>query len=120
MSITWDSPVTTVVGKQGRKLEPLLQKKGIETVGDLLRFYPRAYVPKGRLSELGQLVEGTMVSLVGEIVRSSAHEYRDRRTGRIAYRLEVVVQYDEGRLLMTYFDRQKHTAEWRARLMARG
>jgi ATP-dependent DNA helicase RecG len=121
VGINWDSPLSAVAGKRAQKhLKTLSEKTSIHTVGELLGFYPRAYVPKGRLSELGQLVEGTMVSLVGEVVRSQSHEYRDRRTGRPAYRLEAVVKYDEGSLALTYFDRARHTAQWRQEQLAPG
>ena len=36
------------------------------------------------------------------------------------YRLEVRVRAEGGSLLLTYFDRQKHTADWRTKELAKG
>ena len=55
-----------------------------------------------------------MLSLVGEVVSSVQKPYQDRRTHRTAYRLEVRVRAEDGSLLLTYFDKHKHTADWRA------
>ena len=95
----------------------------MQTVGDLLGIFPRHYVRKGSLSELEDLQEGDLLSLVGEVVSSAQKPYQDRRTHRTMYRLEVRVRAEGGSLLLTYFDRQKHTADWRiegARRGARG
>ena len=58
--------------------------------------------------------------MVGEVVSSVQKPYQDRRTHRTAYRLEVRVRAEDGSLTLTYFDRQKHTADWRAKQMAAG
>ncbi|SDT19452.1 ATP-dependent DNA helicase RecG [Nocardioides scoriae] len=107
--IRWDSPVGTVAGKDA----PKLVKAGIETVGDLIGTYPRNHVAKGSLSELDQLVEGDVLSLVGQVVSSRQFTYQDKRTRRTAYRLEVRVRAEEGSLLLTYFDKHEGTASWR-------
>jgi ATP-dependent DNA helicase RecG len=104
----------------GKQVKDLVAATGAEIVGDLLGIYPRTYVKKGSLSDLDELVEGDMLSLVGEVVRSEPKTYQDRRTHRTAYRQEVRVRAENGTLLLTYFDRQKHTAEWRAKELAVG
>ena len=96
-----------------------IKATGVETVGDLLGIFPRRYVRKGSLSELDELTEGDLLTLVGEVVSSQQKTYQDRRTRRTAYRLEVRVRAEDGSLLLTYFDRQKHTADWRAREVLR-
>jgi ATP-dependent DNA helicase RecG len=115
--VTWDSPVAAVGGKHYKKI---VKATGVQTVGDLLGIFPRRYVRKGSLSELEDLREGDMLSLVGEVVSSQQKTYQDRRTHRTAYRQEVRVRAEGGSLSLTYFDRQKHTAEWRAHELAVG
>ncbi len=111
VQVRWDSPVAAVGGKHYKKI---VTATGVETVGDLLGIYPRRYVRKGSLSELEELNEGDILSLVGEVVSSVQKPYQDRRTHRTAYRLEVRVRAQDGSLLLTYFDKHKNTAEWRA------
>jgi ATP-dependent DNA helicase RecG len=115
--VSWDSPLTTVTGKTTTKV---VKETGFETVGQLLGHYPRQYVDRGRLSDLGELTEGDYLSLVGEIVHSEPKTYQDRRTHRTAYRLEVRVKAEDGSLAMTWFDRQAGAASWRAKELAVG
>ena len=117
VGVSWDSPLKSVTGKATDKV---VKETGFATVGDLLRNYPRHYVERGRLSDLGELTEGDYLSLVGKIVRSELKPYQDRRTRRTAYRLAVVVKAEDGALALTYFDRDKHTAEWHAKQYAVG
>lgn len=115
--VSWDSPLTSVTGKATTKV---VKETGFETVGDLLSHYPRSYVERGRLSDLGQLAEGDYLSLVGEIVHSEQKPYQDKRTNRQAYRLEVQVKAEDGSLALTYFDRALGTATWRTQELAVG
>jgi ATP-dependent DNA helicase RecG len=111
VQVSWNSPVSAVGGKHYNKI---IKATGVETVGDLLGIYPRRYVRKGSLSELEELTEGDILSLVGRVVSSEQKSYQDRRTHRTAYRLEVRVRAEDGSLLLTYFDKHKGTADWRA------
>ena len=52
--------------------------------------------------------------MIARVVRSQLHSYTDRRRGGLAYRLEVVVATEKDQLSVTYFDKKKHIAEWRA------
>ena len=61
-----------------------------------LRHFPRRYVKAGELTRVDDLHEGEMLTVVGEIARSDLRQYRDRRSGRQAYRLETVLQTDKG------------------------
>jgi ATP-dependent DNA helicase RecG len=117
VQVRWDSPVAAVGGKHYKKI---VTATGVETVGDLLNIFPRRYVRKGALSELEDLQEGDLISFVGEVVSSVQKPYQDRRTHRTAYRLEVRVRAQDGSLALTYFDRQKGTADWRSRELANG
>ena len=117
VQVRWESPVAAIGGKEAGKIK---KATGIETVGDLLGVFPRRYVRKGSLSELDELREGDLLTMVGEVVSSVQKPYQDRRTHRTAYRLEVRVRAEDGSLTMTYFDRQKHTADWRAKHVTPG
>ena len=86
-AITWDSRLASVAGKQADRIEKAF---GYRTVGDLLRHYPRRYVPKGSLSDLGTLTVDEHVTVIARVLRVDLRTYSDRRTGRPAYRLEVL------------------------------
>ena len=91
--ITFDSPLTAVLGAA----TPAKRKKftdglGLRTVGDLLRHFPRRYLETGSLTNVKDLRIGQMLCVVGEIERCDTHPYRDRRTGRTAYRVEAVLR----------------------------
>ena len=109
-TITWDSKVATVAGKAAPKLEKAF---GVRTVGDLLRHYPRRYVAKDELSDLGELTLDEHVTVIARVHSSKQVPYQDRRRGGMAYRLEVVVGTNEDELTLTFFDKKKHIADWR-------
>jgi ATP-dependent DNA helicase RecG len=117
VQLHWDSPVASLGGKHAGKIK---KATGIQSVGDLLSLFPRRYVRKGSLSELEELREGDLLTMVGEVVSAEQKTYQDRRTHMTAYRLEVRVRAEDGVLAMTYFDRNKGTAEWRVREVATG
>ncbi len=123
-NVSWESPASAVMSsKTKNKMDAkALAEVGVETVGDLLGLFPRRYVRKGSLSELDELTEGDLLTLVGEVVSSTPYTYQDKRTRRTAYRLEVRVRAEgDETLLLTYFDRKQSTATWRAtKAMARG
>ncbi len=53
---TEDTPLRRVV--KPAQAEALAKNKGLQTVGDLLEFVPRAYLPPNQLTDLGELREG--------------------------------------------------------------
>ena len=53
---------------------------------------------RASLSELDELREGDLLTMVGEVVSSVQKPYQDRRTHRTAYRLEVRVRAEDGSL----------------------
>jgi ATP-dependent DNA helicase RecG len=107
-----DSPVETVLGDTRTKAGAITERLELRTVGDLLHHFPRTYLETGALSEVDDLQEGQLLTVVGEVVRNDTHTYRDRRTGRTAYRVEVVVATDGPRLSMTFFAKNAGTAGW--------
>jgi ATP-dependent DNA helicase RecG len=117
--ITLDSPIETVLGET-KKTEKVIAGLGLRTVGDLLHHFPRRYLNTASLSAVPELHEGEMLTVLGEVVSSRVATYRDRRTGRPAYRVETVLQTDGPRLSMTFFAKRQHIAEWNARRLAPG
>ncbi|HEU4567737.1 MAG TPA: ATP-dependent DNA helicase RecG [Marmoricola sp.] len=117
--ITPESPVQAVLGDH-KKAEKIVAGLGLRTVGDLLHHFPRRYLNTAKLTEVPELHEGEMLTVVGEVVDSRVHSYTDRRTGRPAYRVETVLQTDGPRLSMTFFSKRKHIAQWNADRLSPG
>ncbi|HET7387209.1 MAG TPA: ATP-dependent DNA helicase RecG [Nocardioidaceae bacterium] len=115
--ISWDSRLATVANRSASKIEKAF---GFRTVGDLLQHYPRRYEEKGRLSSLDAVQIGDHVTVIGRVVSSVQREFPDRRRGGIAYRLEAVVATEKDQLGLTFFDKRKSIAQWRARSVAEG
>ena len=116
-TITWDSKLSAVAGTAAAKIEKAF---GYRTVGELLGHYPRRYVDKGGVSDLENLTLDEHITFVARVVRSQQKAYPDRRRGGMAYRLEVVVATEHDQLALTFFDKKKHLADWRARTIAEG
>jgi ATP-dependent DNA helicase RecG len=117
--ITLDSPVQAVLGDH-KKAEKIATGLKLRTVGDLLHHFPRRYLNTAKLTSVSDLREGLMLTVLGEIVATKLHSYKDRRTDRLAYRVETILQTDGPRLSMTFFSKKKHTAEWNERRLAPG
>jgi ATP-dependent DNA helicase RecG len=115
--VTWDSKLSAVAGKGAAKIEKAF---GYRTVGELLRHYPRRYVDKGSLSDLGQLTLDEHITVIARVRSAKQIPYQDRRRGGWAYRLEVVVSTEQDDLTLTFFDKRKHIADWRARTVVPG
>ncbi len=114
------SPVESVLGvakgaKAQKRNEGITERLGIETVGDLLRHFPRRYLETGSLSKPEALEEGQLITVVGEISQSQKKTYNDRRTGRPAYRQEVVLRTDGPSLRMTFFAQKAHIGAYNER-----
>ena len=116
-TITWDSKISAVAGSAAAKIEKAF---GYRTVGELLTHYPRRYVEKGTVSDLGSLRLDEHITFVARVARSQQKSYPDRRRGGMAYRLEVTVATEHDRLMLTFFDKKKHLADWRARTLVEG
>ena len=52
---------------------------GIATVGELLEYYPRKYLPRGELSSFTQLVEGQEATLIARVLSVTTRSMRSRR-----------------------------------------
>ena len=64
-SVTWDSKLSAVAGSSAAKIEKAF---GYRTVGELLRHYPRRYVEKGSVSDLGTLTLDEHITFVARVV----------------------------------------------------
>jgi ATP-dependent DNA helicase RecG len=118
--ITLDSPIATLMGDKRSKRGKVIEGLGLRTVGDLLRHFPRRYLRTGELTRVSELHPGELLTVVGEISHSETRSYRDRRTGRMAYRQETVLRTDGPSLKMSFFAQRKHVAEWHQRRLSVG
>jgi ATP-dependent DNA helicase RecG len=115
--ITWDSKLATVAGKHAEKIEKAF---GYTTVGDLLLHYPRRWVERGQLSEVGSLEVDDYLTVQARVRSAKQHQYVDRRSRRPAWRLEVMLETEGVDLMLTYFDKKRSTADWREGRLAPG
>ncbi len=123
--ISLDSPVESVLGvAKGKKAqsrhEGITERLGLRTVADLLRHFPRRYLETGSLSALDELREGQLLTVVGEIASSTSKTYKDRRTGRPAYRQEVVLRTEGPSLRMAFFAQKAHVSTWNQERLSKG
>ncbi len=92
--------------------EALAKNKGLQTVGDLLEFVPRAYLPPNQLTDLGELREGEDVMVVAEVASVSVVPMRQRR----GFRCTAVVTDGRNELDLTFFSKHKYDFGLRAGL----
>lgn len=90
----------------GEKRAELLQKKGIDTVGALLRFYPRAYLDWQNITPVSECPEGENVCVRAEI--TSPVKTVNIRRGMTLYKFSAAD--DSGVIEVTLFNR-KYLAE---------
>ncbi len=105
--------LSSVVG--ARTATALETGLGLYVVEDLLRHYPRRYAERGQLSDLASLQVDEHVTVMARVSKVDAKSYQDRRTGRKADRLEVVVTDGTGSLTLTFFKQS-----WRAKELREG
>ena len=91
-------PIIKVVGDRTAKV--LTTQLGIETLGDLLRHYPRRYVARGELTDIQGLVEGEEVTILAEIESAKVRKIPGRKGGI----LEVIVTDGRAKLSLTFFN----------------
>ncbi|HLH59926.1 MAG TPA: ATP-dependent DNA helicase RecG [Streptosporangiaceae bacterium] len=90
-------PLDRVLGAKTAKV--LGGAFGMETVGDLLRHYPRRYATRGELTKLSSLQEGEHVTILARV----ALVQRRPMGGRRGDRLEAIVTDGTDRLVLTFF-----------------
>ena len=94
--------------KFGARTAKPLGKLGLTTTGDLLRHYPRRYAEPGTLTDIASLRVGEHVTVVAEVVRSSA-----RPTSQGRGLLQATITDGTHRLELTFFASNVHKLEWR-------
>ena len=102
---TLESPLKRELGD--RTATALAKAFGMQTVGDLLRHYPRRYVLRGELSNISELAEGEEATVLAEI----AAVHLRRASGRTI--LEVVVTDGSAKLWLTFFNQPWREKELR-------
>jgi ATP-dependent DNA helicase RecG len=112
---TLSEPLTRPMGpKTAKALEAAF---GMQTVGDLLRHYPRRYYTRGELTDLSSLREGDHVTVLARVDRVSTHPMPGR--GSAAARGEVVITDDRAKLLLTFFFRSPKS-QWTIKRLVPG
>ncbi|NUR89049.1 MAG: ATP-dependent DNA helicase RecG, partial [Nonomuraea sp.] len=90
---------------------------GLETVGDLLRHYPRRYAERGELTSLDALEADEHVTVVGEVSRVMRKPMRNR--GGTWLEAEVV-DGNRNKIYLAFFGKGSHVAESRLKPGRRG
>ncbi len=91
VAITPDSPIAAVFGNHHKKRKLAEEGLGLETVGDLLRHFPRRYVAATELSEVATPTVGEQLTIVGEVRSCSSAPFTsgNRRQWRTTIRLRT-------------------------------
>ncbi|RJL25044.1 ATP-dependent DNA helicase RecG [Bailinhaonella thermotolerans] len=96
---TFEESLTKVLGaKTGKALATHL---GLETVGDLMRHYPRRYAERAELTDLASLERDEHVTVLAEVEKVTVRPMRDPRKKL----LEAVVTDGRGKLSLTFFNK---------------
>jgi ATP-dependent DNA helicase RecG len=111
---TLGEPLTRPMGP--RTAKALEAAFGMQTVGDLLRHYPRRYYTRGELTDLSSLREGDHVTVLARVDRVSTHPMPGRGG---ASRGEVVITDDRAKLLLTFFFRSAKS-QWTIKRLVPG
>lgn len=98
MSLKLDTQVQFIKGV-GPKLGDVLRKKGVETVQDLLEWYPRAYEDRRVARNIASLKPEETVSLKAQIFRVSSFNM-GKSTRRI---YDVIIRDETGRIHCKFF-----------------
>jgi len=110
--ISLDTPVVAVLGDHKKKRAAIEDRLGLRTVGDLLRHFPRRYLKTGELTRVEEPNVGDLLTVVGQITSSNIASYQDRRTGRPAYRVDVLVRTDGPSFRVSMFAKNQSMAQW--------
>jgi len=114
MTFSLDSTLTEAVGATvAKKLERAF---GMQTVGEMLTHYPRRYADPAELTPISDLPVGENVTIVAEVLSSSARGMRNR-SGAMT---DVIISDGQGRVSLTFFAKNLRQAEWRAGELYRG
>ncbi len=107
--VALDAKLSAALGD--RTAKALNTSFGYTTIEDLLRHYPRRYVARGELTNIDELHDGDVVTILAEIVDTNNRPMRGRK-GSI---LEIKVSDGKKKLSLTFFNQA-----WREREMRVG
>lgn len=97
--MNFSDSITSLSGIGPKKAE-LLRKMGIETVGDMLNFFPRAYQDRRNVRPISEIRAGETALIRGAVVQMT----RNRFPGRGKRLLKVTVDDGSGRAEILYFN----------------
>jgi len=98
---TLREPLIRALGpKNGKALESAF---GLQTVGDLLRHYPRRYYTRGELTDLSALRDGDHVTVLARVESVRDHPLPSLPGQGRRGRTEVVVTDERATLVLTFF-----------------
>ncbi len=80
MPLALDTPLTYVKGV-GPARGAMLQSKGLETVEDLLQYFPFRYEDRSNLKTIAQLAPGEMATVVAEVRSAKVSGFHRRNLG---------------------------------------
>ncbi|MGY1754331.1 ATP-dependent DNA helicase RecG [Blastococcus sp. SYSU D01042] len=98
MAVTMRTPLTRVLGP--KTATGMAEQLGLETVGDLLRHYPRRYARRGEQTDLADVQVGDRVTVLAQVRSVTTRPMRNRR-GSLT---EVVVGDGSGRMKLVFFN----------------
>ncbi len=97
--------MTDLVGVVGGKSAKALGALGITSIEDLLAHYPRRYVERGELTDLGSLADGEQVTVMARVASARSRPLPSRPGQRRRRSItEVVVTDGTGELTLTFFN----------------
>ena len=114
MSLTLESSLDEALGTTPAKSHD--RAFSMKTVGDLVSHYPRRYADPGELTPIRELPLGETVTIVAEVLSSSARAMRNRRGAMV----DVVIGDGIGKMSLTFFAKNLGAAKWRSEDLAVG
>ncbi|MET0965214.1 MAG: ATP-dependent DNA helicase RecG [Nakamurella sp.] len=105
--ITLSSPLKDAIG--GRTAAKLADKLELSTVGDLLRYYPRKYDQRGKLTDLASLIVGERATVWAKVVKVTERDLgrgggRNGRGGGVKHITNVLIGDSHRELTCTFFN----------------
>ena len=106
------TPLAKAVGPPSAKALAVL---GLDTVGDLLRHYPRRYARKGELTSLSELVVGEHVTIVGRVTSVGTRPISGEK-----FLTQVMVTDGRREIVLAFFAKNKGMARYQNTRVAAG
>ncbi|HEY3923665.1 MAG TPA: ATP-dependent DNA helicase RecG [Acidothermaceae bacterium] len=94
-----DAPLKSIIG--GKTAKILAEELDLDTVGDLLRHYPRRWEKRGELTDLSELEVGEYATIFASVSGVSSKGIR-----RDLYKTDVVVTDGSKKLTLTFFSKR--------------